>query len=73
MTDIEWITVKDLQGKIENYSQNDRNIDYIKLLKDKIIIKYNAMSPKGDYKKIIILNNITSYESPVKKIKTLTY
>ena len=73
MTDVEWVTVKDLQGKLENYSKHDKNIDYIKVLNDKIIIKYDAMNSKGPYKKVIILKNIVSYESPCNKIKTLLF
>ena len=71
MTDVEWVIVKDLQGKIENYSKHDKNIDYIKVLNDKIIIKYDAKNSKGPYKKVIILKNIVSYESPYNKMKTL--
>ncbi len=70
MTDVEWVTIKDLQGRIENYSKHDKNIDYIKVLKDKIIIKYGATNSKESYKKVVILENIATYESPDKKNKT---
>ena len=71
MTEVDWVTIKDLQGKIFNYSKNDKSVDSIRLLKDKIIIKYNMSSPKGTYKKIIVLQNIVSYDSPDRKIKPL--
>jgi hypothetical protein len=71
MTDVDWVIVKDLQGKIENYSVHDKNVEFIKVLKDKIVIKYNASNSKGSYKKVIILKNIASYESPYKKMKPL--
>jgi hypothetical protein len=67
MTDVEWVTVKDLQGKIETFSIHDKSIDYIKVLKDKIIIKYDATNSKAPYRKVIILKNIATYESPNKK------
>jgi hypothetical protein len=69
MTDVEWVTVQDLQGKIENYSIHDKNIDYIKVLNDKIVIKYDLKNSKGSYKKVIILRNIVSYVIPYNKIK----
>ncbi len=71
MTNVEWVTVKDLQGKIESYSENDKNIDYIRVLKDKIIINYRATNSNSSYKKVIILKNVASYESPYKKMKPL--
>lgn len=64
MVNVEWVIIKDLQGKIEEFNQLDNNIDSIRVLKDKIIIKYKSTSTKGAYKKIILISNITSYETP---------